>query len=114
MVKLNKKKMTEQEEFKILQNICKYKTAEKCAKGDNFGKCDCEHCKVLTKFKNQINSDFTVYCPQKSSKGYECIPYSFYGSIDAFSSNKSKIDFIKKCFSSEEECKMWIDKNEIR
>lgn len=107
--------MTEQEKFEILQNICKYKTAGgKCAKGDNFNKCDCEHCKVLTKLKNQINSDFTVYCPQKSSKGYECIPYSFYGSINAFSSNKSKIDFIKKCFSSEEECKMWIDKNEIR
>lgn len=105
--------MTEREKFKILQNICKYKTAEgKCAKGDNFNKCDCEHCKVLTKFEN---SDFTVYRPTKNGKGqYECIPYSFYGSIDSFSSNKSKIDFIKKCFSSEEECKMWIDKNEIR
>ena len=54
-------------------------------------------------------SDFTIYHPLKNGKGnYECIPYSFYGSLTSFSEDKDLIDFLRTCFYTEEECNEWI------
>lgn len=56
-------------------------------------------------------TDFTIYHPLKNGKGeYECIPYSFYGSLTSFSENKDLIDFLRTCFYTEEECNEWIEK----
>ena len=56
-------------------------------------------------------TDFTIYHPLKNSKGeYECIPYSFYGSLTSFSEDKDLIDFLRTCFYTEEECEEWIEK----
>ena len=54
-------------------------------------------------------TDFTIYHPLKNRKGeYECIPYSFYGSLTSFSEDKDLIDFLRTCFYTEEECNEWI------
>ena len=56
-------------------------------------------------------TDFTIYHPLKNGKGeYECIPYSFYGSLTSFSEHKDLIDFLRACFYTKEECNKWIDK----
>lgn len=56
-------------------------------------------------------TDFTIYHPLKNGKGeYECIPYSFYGSLTSFSEDKDLIDFLRTCFYTEEECNEWIEK----
>lgn len=58
--------------------------------------------------KDKECTDFTIYHPVKNGKGeYECIPYSFYGSLTSFSS-KSLIDFLRTCFYTKEECEEWI------
>lgn len=55
-------------------------------------------------------TDFTIYHPLKNGKGkYECIPYSFYGSLTSFSEDKDLIDFLRTCFYTEEECNEWIE-----
>lgn len=57
------------------------------------------------------DTDFTIYHPLKNGKGeYECIPYSFYGSLTSFSEDKDLIDFLRTCFYTEEECNEWIEK----
>lgn len=57
--------------------------------------------------------DFTIYHPQKNGKGkYECIPFSFYGSLTSFSEDKDLIDFLRTCFYTEEECNEWIKQQE--
>ena len=54
-------------------------------------------------------TDFVIYCPIKNGEGeYECIPYSFYGSLTSFSEDKDLIDFLRTCFYTEEECNEWI------
>ena len=54
-------------------------------------------------------ADFTIYHPLKNGKGkYECIPYSFYGSLTSFSEDKDLIDFLRTCFYTKEECNEWI------
>ena len=56
-------------------------------------------------------TDFTIYHPLKNGKGkYECIPYSFYGSLTSFSEDKDLIDFLRTCFYTKEECEEWIEK----
>lgn len=56
-------------------------------------------------------TDFTIYHPLKNGKGeYECIPYSFYGSLTSFSKDKDLIDFLRTCFYTKEECEKWIKK----
>lgn len=65
----------------------------------------------LEKQKEQEHNegDFTIYHPLKNGKGeYECIPYSFYGSLTSFSEDKDLIDFLRTCFYTEEECNEWI------
>ena len=53
--------------------------------------------------------DFTIYHPLKNGKGkYECIPYSFYGTLTSFSEDKDLISFLRTCFYTEEECNEWI------
>ena len=55
-------------------------------------------------------NDFTIYHPLKNGKDkYECIPYSFYGSLTSFSEDKDLIDFLRTCFYTEEECNEWIE-----
>ena len=67
----------------------------------------------IEKQKEQDNeecTDFTIYHPLKNGKGeYECIPYSFYGSLTSFSEGKDLIDFLRTCFYTEEECNEWIE-----
>lgn len=59
--------------------------------------------------KEEECTDFTIYHPLKNGDGkYECIPYSFYGSLTSFSENKDLIDFLRTCFYTEEECNEWI------
>lgn len=73
---------------------------------------------VLEKKKEQNRedeefTDFTIYHPLKNGKGkYECIPYSFYGSLTSFSEDKDLIDFLRTCFYTKEECNKWIEKQE--
>lgn len=56
-------------------------------------------------------TDFTIYHPLKNGEGkYECIPYSFYGSLTSFSEDKDLIDFLRTCFYTEEECEEWIER----
>lgn len=56
------------------------------------------------------NRDFTIYHPLKNGDGvYECIPYSFYGSLTSFSDTKDLLDFLHTCFSTEQECEEWIE-----
>ena len=56
-------------------------------------------------------TDFTIFHPLKIGKGeYECIPYSFYGSLTSFSEDKDLIDFLRTCFYTKEECEEWIKK----
>ena len=56
------------------------------------------------------NRDFVIYHPLKNGDGvYECIPYSFYGSLTAFSDTKDLMDFLHTCFSTEQECEEWIE-----
>ena len=56
-------------------------------------------------------TDFTIYHPIKNGKGeYECIPYSFYGSLTSFSEDKDLIDFLRTCFYTIEECNEWIER----
>ena len=66
----------------------------------------------LEKKKNEQENnddDFTIYHPLKNGKGeYECIPYSFYGSLVSFSEDKDLIDFLHTCFYTQEECEEWI------
>ena len=58
-------------------------------------------------------TDFTIYRPLKNEKGkYECIPYSFYGSLTSFSEDKDLIDFLHTCFYTKEECEEWIKQQE--
>lgn len=60
--------------------------------------------------ENEECTDFTIYHPLKNGKGkYECIPYSFYGSLTSFSEDKDLIDFLRTCFYTEEECNEWIE-----
>lgn len=60
--------------------------------------------------KDEECTDFTIYHPLKNGKGeYECIPYSFYGSLTSFSEDKDLIDFLRTCFYTEEECNEWIE-----
>ena len=59
--------------------------------------------------KDEECTDFTIYHPFKNGKGeYECIPYSFYGSLTSFSEDKDLIDFLRTCFYTKEECNEWI------
>ena len=60
--------------------------------------------------------DFVVYHPLKNGDGvYECIPYSFYGSLTSFSDTKDLLDFLHNCFSTEQECEEWIEnQNKLR
>ena len=66
----------------------------------------------LEKQKEPIDGgggDFIIYHPLKNSKGeYECIPYSFYGSLSSFSDDKDLMDFLRTCFYTEQECEEWI------
>jgi len=60
--------------------------------------------------KDEGSTDFTIYHPLKNGKGeYECIPYSFYGSLTSFSEDKDLIDFLRTCFYTEEDCNEWIE-----
>lgn len=60
--------------------------------------------------EDEEDNDFTIYHPLKNGKGeYECIPYSFYGSLTSFSEDKDLIDFLRTCFYTEEECNEWIE-----
>ena len=81
-------------------------------------KCGLNPDSVLTWFEKQKeqngedeeSTDFTIYHPLKNGKGeYECIPYSFYGSLTSFSEDKDLIDFFRTCFYTEEECNEWIE-----
>lgn len=56
------------------------------------------------------DNDFVIYHPLKCNGEYECIPYSFCGSLTSFSENKDLVDFLRTCFYTEEECKEWIKK----
>lgn len=59
--------------------------------------------------EKEDDADFIVYHPLKNGKGeYESIPYSFYGSLTAFSEDKDLVDFLRTCFYTEEECDEWI------
>ena len=66
--------------------------------------------------KEQISKkkdDFVVYSPEKNGKGkYECIPYSFYGTLGSLSNNEELVSFLRYCFVTEEECNEWIEKVE--
>ena len=54
--------------------------------------------------------DFIIYHPLKNGEGkYECIPYSFYGSLTSCSEDRDLIDFLRTCFYTEEECNEWIE-----
>lgn len=65
---------------------------------------------IKQKEQKRDEGDFTIYHPLKNGKGeYECIPYSFYGSLTSFSEDKDLIDFLRICFYTEEECKEWIE-----
>lgn len=68
----------------------------------------------ITNSKEDI--DFTIYYPLKNGNGkYECIPYSFYGSLTSFSDNDDLIDFLRNCFYTKQKCEDWIKKqNEQR
>lgn len=60
--------------------------------------------------EDEKHTDFTIYHPLKNGKGkYECIPYSFYGSLTSFSEDKDLIDFLRTCFYTKEECNEWIE-----
>lgn len=75
------------------------------------GKHKNEMLAYLEKQKEPDNKegDFTIYHPLKNGKGeYECIPYSFYGSLTSFSEDKDLIDFLRTCFYTKEECNDWI------
>lgn len=66
----------------------------------------------LEKQKEQDNEegDFTIYHPQKNGEGkYECIPFSFYGSLTSFSNDKDLVDFLNESFYDKEECKRWCE-----
>ena len=57
------------------------------------------------------DTDFTIYYPLKNGNGkYECIPYSFYGSLTSFSDNEDLIDFLHNCFYTKQKCEDWIKK----
>lgn len=59
---------------------------------------------------DEEDDDFIIYHPLKNGKGeYECISYSFYGSLTSFSEDKDLIDFLRTCFYTEEECNEWIE-----
>lgn len=61
-------------------------------------------------YEDEECTDFTIYHPLKNGKGkYECIPYSFYGSLSTFSEDKDLIDFLRTCFYTKEECNEWIE-----
>jgi hypothetical protein len=63
------------------------------------------------KSEDEECADFTIYHPLKNGKGeYECIPYSFYGSLTSFSEDKDLIDFLRTCFYTIEECNEWIER----
>jgi len=69
--------------------------------------------KFIENNEDDSDTDFTIYHPLKNSKGhYECIPYSFYGTLSSFSEDKDMIDFLRLCFYTEEECNEWIKQNE--
>lgn len=60
--------------------------------------------------EDEEDNDFIIYHPLKNGKGeYECIPYSFYGSLTSFSEDKDLLDFLRTCFYTEEECNVWIE-----
>lgn len=61
--------------------------------------------------EDEDDTDFTIYHPLKNGSGkYECIPYSFYGSLTSFSEDEDLINFLRNCFYTEKECKEWIEK----
>lgn len=65
----------------------------------------------ITNSKEDI--DFTIYYPLKNGNGkYECIPYSFYGSLTSFSDNEDLIDFLHNCFYTKQKCEDWIKKQD--
>lgn len=65
----------------------------------------------ITNSKEDI--DFTIYYPLKNGNGkYECIPYSFYGSLTSFSDNEDLIDFLRNCFYTKQKCEDWIKKQD--
>jgi hypothetical protein len=67
----------------------------------------------ITNSKEDI--DFTIYYPLKNGNGkYECIPYSFYGSLTSFSDNDDLIDFLRNCFYTKQKCEDWIKKHDER
>lgn len=89
----------------------------------NVGKMPCSKLNVLAWLEKQrklaennedeTDIDFTIYHPLKNGKGiYECIPYSFYGTLSSFDEDKDMIDFLRLCFYTEEECNEWIKQNE--
>ena len=80
-----------------------------------FGCCRAVNCNGIVQNGedeecDEESTDFTIYHPIKNGKGkYECIPYSFYGSLTSFSEDKDLIDFLRTCFYTEEECNEWIE-----
>lgn len=76
-----------------------------------FGHCRAVNCSgIAQNGEDEECTDFTIYHPLKNAKGeYECIPYSFYGSLTSFSEDKDLIDFLRTCFYTEEECNEWIE-----
>jgi hypothetical protein len=88
----------------------KQKEQDKCP--EYCVRSHCIGCSIYEKQKEQKHNedDFTIYHPLKNGKGkYECIPYSFYGSLTSFSEDKDLIDFLRTCFYTEEECNEWIE-----
>ena len=62
------------------------------------------------KEQNDDEGDFTIYHPQKNGDGkYECIPFSFYGSLTSFSDDKDLMDFLNESFYDKEECERWCE-----
>lgn len=56
------------------------------------------------------DGDFTIYHPLKNGDGkYQCIPYSFFGSMTSFSDDRDLMNFLRSCFYTEEECEEWIE-----
>lgn len=58
---------------------------------------------------NEEDNDFTIYHPIKNERSnkYECFPYSFYGSIEAFHNNEELLCFLRNCFYKKEDCEKW-------
>ena len=56
-----------------------------------------------------FDKDITIYYPLKCNGKYEVIPYSFIGSLMSYSMPEDALDFMKKSFLSEAECKKFCE-----